>query len=278
MLRALPMIFLATACAAGPETVGLSRQWCIAGFENPESVLVARDGASAYVSNVAGAGDARDGNGFISRISLDGRVVEREFAIGLNAPKGLAQRNGLLYATDIDAISVVEASTGEPVRRIAVPGARFLNDLTFTPDGLLLAADSQVNVIFSVDEEGDVRSWLDAPEVRSVNGLFPESDRLVVTTMQGLLIAVDYETRNVAVLAEGLGRADGVAPLGGGRYLVSHWPGKLYVVERDGSVATILDTEEQGRYINDFAVNGAQVLTPHFEPGEVCAYTLIGRH
>ena len=40
-----------------------------------------------------------------------------------------------LYVADIDQLVVLDAATGAVRRRVAAPGAQFLNDLTFAPDG-----------------------------------------------------------------------------------------------------------------------------------------------
>ncbi len=106
----------------------------------------------------------------------------------------------------------------------------------------------------------------------SVNGLLPEPDRLVVSTMQGRLLAIDYETREIMVLAEGLGDADGVAALGDGRYLVSEWPGLVHSASMYGTHDTILDTREEAILMNDFLLVGDRLFVPHWEPGALSAY------
>ena len=71
----LPAVALAAGCASTTtkSPPRLDVVWTLDGFANPESVLPSADGRFLYVSNVAGEGDARDGNGFIARISPDGR-------------------------------------------------------------------------------------------------------------------------------------------------------------------------------------------------------------
>jgi hypothetical protein len=108
-----------------------------------------------------------------------------------------------------------------------------------------------------------------------VNGLLPEPERLVVTTMAGRLLAIDWDSRAVTVLAEGLGDADGVAALGAGRYLVSEWPGLMHVVATDGTHTTIMDTREEQRFLNDFLLVGDVLYQPHWEPSEMSAYRVV---
>jgi sugar lactone lactonase YvrE len=268
---------LAAACSPStpPEPVALELSWRATGLANPESAALSGDRSFLYVTNVNGEGDARDGNGFISRISTSGDVLQREFATGLNGPKGVMLGGDSLYVADIDELAVVDAATGAVRRRVPIDGAGFLNDLTFARDGSVLIADSAGGRIYAVRAD-EPEIWLEHEYLQSVNGLLSEPDRLVVTTMAGRLLAVDYDTRAITILAEGLGDADGVAPLGDGRYLVSAWPGELFVVAEDGSRTLLLDTRAENRFLNDFLLVDGVLYQPHWEPSEFSAYRLSG--
>ncbi len=260
---------------AAPEPVRLEQVWRVGGLANPESAALSADGAFLYVTSVNGEGEAKDANGFVSRISTDGRMLQRDFAIGLDGPKGIALRGDALYVADIDQLVVVDAATGAVRRRVSVAGAQFLNDLAFAPDGRVLIADSGTARIYAVQGDGAPEVWLAHELLDSVNGLLPEQGRLVTTTMAGRLLAVDYRSRAITVLAEGLGDADGVAALSGGRYLVSEWPGLMHVVASDGSHATIMDTRAEQRLLNDFLLVGDVLYQPHWEPSELGAYRVV---
>jgi glucose/arabinose dehydrogenase len=264
-------LFASGADAAAPR---LELAWRLSGLANPESAALSADGRFLYVTNVNGEGDAKDGNGFISRVSTDGRLLQREFARGLDGPKGIALKGDALYVADIDRLVIVDAASGAIRGRLPAPGAKFLNDLAIAPDGGVLIADSATQRIYVSRGEG-IEVWLEDDLLASINGLLPEPERLVVTTMAGRLLAVDYETRAVTVLAEGLGDADGVAALGGGRYLVSEWPGLMHVVSPDGSYETIIDSREEKRFLNDFLLVGDTLYQPHWEPGEISAYRVL---
>jgi hypothetical protein len=234
------------------------------------------DGAFLYVSNVAGEGDARDGNGFVARITPDGRMLEREWARGLDAPKGLGLVGGTLYVADVTRLVALDAATGAERARFEAPGAKFLNDVAVLADGTVLVSDSGTARIFAL-REGRIDTWLEHDLLRAVNGLLPERARLVVTTMQGRLLAVDLRTRVVTTLAEGLGNADGVVALGRDEYLVGEWPGRLFHVGADGVVATLLDTRAEKTYLNDFLRVGDRLVVPNWEPGRVTAYRIDRR-
>lgn len=266
------------ACASAPGPSGpvrLVEAWRIGGFANPESVALSADQSFLYVSNVAGEGGAKDGNGFVSRVSLSGEMLARDFAVGLDAPKGLALVGDALFVSDIDRIVEIEAATGAVRRRIEAPGARFLNDAAVLPDGTVVASDSGTQRIYAV-RDAAAEVWLEGALLASVNGLLPERDRLIVTTMAGRLLAVDYATKAITVLAEGLGDADGVADLGSGRYLVTEWPGVAHVVDtRAGSHQTISDTRASRRFMNDNLLHRGVLYQAHWEPSELTAYRVV---
>jgi len=263
----------APAAETAPE-IRLELVWRTQGLANPESAALSADGAFLYVTNVNGEGAAKDGNGFIARVSMDGRILEREWARGLNAPKGIMRGGNALYVADIDEMVVVDAASGVVRRRVPAPGALFLNDLAFAPDGRVLIADSQNARIYAVRSD-TAEVWAEGALLDSVNGLYAEPDRLIVTTMAGRLLAIDYQTRSISVLAEGLGDADGIAPLGGGEYLVSEWPGLMHVVAVDGTHRTIIDSRTKDVYLNDFLWVGDMLYQPNWEPSTMTAYRVV---
>jgi hypothetical protein len=93
--------------------------------------------------------------------------------------------------------------------------------------------------------------------------------------MEGKLLALDYPSRAVKVLATGLGQADGVSAGDGDTYFVSEWPGRLFRVTGDGHVQLLMDTRKKGVYLNDFIRAGDLLIVPNWEPGQVSAYRVL---
>ncbi|MFZ6014466.1 MAG: ATP-binding protein, partial [Bacteroidota bacterium] len=60
-------------------------------FRVPESVLFDSKANLLYVSNIDGKSNEKDGKGFISKLSPDGKIIAMEWATGLNAPKGMGR-------------------------------------------------------------------------------------------------------------------------------------------------------------------------------------------
>lgn len=122
------------------------------GFSAPESVT--SDGTYFYVSNV---GEKlrpmdKDGDGYISRLSDDGKVLDRKFISGLNAPKGMAVLGGVLYVTDIDHIKGFEVVGGKQVFDLdfSAEGTSFLNDITLFKNDKLLVSAMDIGALYQV--------------------------------------------------------------------------------------------------------------------------------
>lgn len=179
-----------------------------------------------------------------------------------------------LYVSDVDKLVEIDIAAGKVAARYPAPGATFLNDVAVAPDGTVLAADSGTGRIFAL-RQGAMTVWSADPELKSVNGLLAEPGRLVVTTMEGKLLAIDYPARAVKVLATGLGQADGVTPGDGDNYFVSEWPGRLFRVTPQGQAQVLMDTRKKGAYINDFIRVGDLLIVPSWEPGKVSAYRIL---
>jgi hypothetical protein len=101
-------LLLATgARAAEPQPV-----WQAKGLDAPESALADPGAGVIYVSNINGNPMDADGNGYIAKLSMDGKILDQHWVTGLNAPTGLALHEGLLYAADIDKLAVVDTASG----------------------------------------------------------------------------------------------------------------------------------------------------------------------
>ena len=94
------LLLAAGASAAEPQQV-----WQAEGLDGPESAVLDPDQGVYYVSNVNGDPGVADGNGYIAKLSLNGEVLEQQWATGLNAPLGIALHDGKLYVADIDEVA-----------------------------------------------------------------------------------------------------------------------------------------------------------------------------
>lgn len=278
---ALKFLFLAplclSACSEGnveaPTALNLTPLWVSEGFESPESVLLGRDETFLYVSNVNGEGADKDGNGYISKIGMDGVLLEKSWAVGLNGPKGMAMWDQYLYVSDIDQLVKIDLTDGAIIETFPIAGAGFLNDVLHVPGLGVLASDSATQSIFHFDGT-EVSKWLEDESFSGINGLLLEDNALLVTTMdEGHLLSVNLNDKTIDQLASGMSNADGISALSGGNYLVSSWPGQLHHVS-GGDVTTLLDTQTEPVYMNDFILHDGTLYVPNWQPGTVRAYSV----
>ncbi|HSX84906.1 MAG TPA: GTP-binding protein [Cellvibrio sp.] len=252
----------------------LSPAWQVSGLEIPESVIeVKRDGKSYFlVSLIKGDFFSKDGNGDIAKISASGKLLDSQWASGLNAPKGMAVSGNFLYVSDIDEVAVIDLKTGAIVDVIPVPGAAFLNDVAANRRGDIFVSDTGAGKIFRI------RNFV--PEVyidnvASANGLFVDKDKLIVGSGTQLVrYNAALETTVITQLPFGI--IDGIAKVKRDNYLASLWEGQIYWINRDGSQTLLLDLTTQGIYTADFAYSNEKKLlvVPTFFSNTVTAYRL----
>jgi sugar lactone lactonase YvrE len=266
------------AQAADPEKV-----WQAEGLDGPESAVLDSGEGVLYVSNVNGDAAAADGNGYISKLSLKGEIVDKEWVTGLDAPKGLALHDGKLYVSDIDKLVVIDTATGEIVASHEASGATFLNDVSAHEDGRVFVSDMMENQIWKL--EGDqLELWLEDEALGNPNGVLAEGDRLLIATwgkpkedfstdVPGQLKAIDYETKEIQSLGdEPVGNLDGLEADGQGGYLVTDWlSGVLYTFDANGKAEMVMDLN-QGSADHEYVEGEKLVVIPMMMDGTVAAY------
>src|SRR5215510_16391415 len=115
------------------------------GIDSPESVYYDAGSGFLYSSQIGGDAAAKDGNGRIVKLTIDGKVVDANWAKGLDAPKGLRSYRGTLYVADIDQVVGFDIRSGRETARVRITDAKFLNDLCAGRDGIIYATDSFAN-------------------------------------------------------------------------------------------------------------------------------------
>ena len=244
--------FLAIAGIATASAAQAGEIWRAGGFEQPESALVDAANKRIIVSNIVGNPGEVDGNGYLSLLSLDGKVISRHWVDGMDAPKGMAIAGGKLYAADITKVRVVDLASGKLVSTIDVPGAVFLNDMTADASGKVYVTDMLADTIYRIDGDRPELFIKDAL-LASPNGVFADGDRLIVaswgkgikpdfsTAAPGGLLAVDVASKKVTPLrgAQTFANLDGVVAVGDTIYATAYMTGTLYRYKGGGAPEAI---------------------------------------
>ena len=281
-LLAIPLLALSLAACSGPtEPV---KEWELSGFNGPESALPDVEAGVIYVSNVAGTPAGKDGNGFISKISPDGKMIEEKWVRGLNAPKGMGIVQERLFIADIDVLIIVDLTDGKTVARIPAPGAKILNDVATDAEDNVYVSDWAGNAIWKFTDN-KLEKWLESDELENPNGLLVDGDKLVVaawgnmnpddfsTKVPGQLLTVSLADKTVTKLGtEPIGNLDGIELFDADSYIVSDWvAGKVFQISREGKARDLL-TLSQGSADLGFIADTRTAIIPMMVDNKVVAY------
>ena len=257
--------------------------WEAQGFDGPESVVQDESGV-LYLSNVNGKPTEADGNGYISKLSPEGEVLEKEWVSGLNAPKGLAVRDNKLYVADIDEVVVVDTKTGKILATHKAPGATFLNGVSIHKDGRVFVSDMLKNQIWLLND-GELSLWLETKDLDHPNGVLAEDDRLLIATwgvpkddfstdVPGSLRAIDYGSKKVTRLGDKpVGNLDGLQPDGKGGFLSTDWfNGALFRISPSGDAEQLMDLNKGSA--DHLVADDGLVIIPMMLDGKLSAYRM----
>jgi len=232
---------------AAEAVYSIVQKWQVGdGLLVPESILFDGTDNILYVSNINGQPTEKNQKGFISKVTLDGKIDVLKWATGLNAPKGSAIFGEFLYVSDIDHLVQIHRKTGKIANRFPAQGAQFLNDVVTDVKGNVYVSDmsAENSVIYQL-YQGRMQVWLKGPEIKNPNGLYMEPDRLIIgNSGDGSIKAVNLLDKKVTTLATVGSGIDGLRPDGNGNFLISDWQGKTSLVMASGQIHTLLDTTD----------------------------------
>jgi sugar lactone lactonase YvrE len=275
------LIVVCTEAEAAPKLL-----WETKGLAQPESVVVDPATGAIYVSNIVGAVMQKDGNGFIAKLSGDGKVLTRQWVKGLDAPTGLALHDRTLYVADVDQLVEINAASGEIIKRYPANGATFLNDVAVDADGTVYVSDTPTNTIWRL-KDGSFEPWLANDKLNGPNGLLVQGDTLIVASLGRIpsvgqkqelagLSQISLKDQSVSPIGNGqpIGNLDGLELLQPGVYLVTDWAaGALYRVDAKGKAERLIDLN-QGSADLTYLPDKKIVLIPMMLDNSLVAYRL----
>jgi sugar lactone lactonase YvrE len=229
------------------------------GFNKPKSVLHDPQADVYLVSNMNGRALDDDGNGFISRVDPEGKLLKLKWIDGedpgvkLSAPKGMAISGDSLYVADVDGIRVFDRQSGKPKRSIKVRGATFLSDLAAGPRGEVYVSDtgfepwaagfrpSGTDAVYRIEGAKAV-PLIKSSRLGFPTGLQVDQGGVWVVTRSGELFLAP--AAGGKQMSQKLPRAtlDGIVKTNDGELLISSWDGKcIFRRKKDGSFDQIGD-------------------------------------
>lgn len=237
-MRNLLLVLLSAPIAAFAQLKAVS-DTTITGFTHPESVGCDAKGKAIYVSEFGSklAPLDKDGAGYISKWTLDGKLIEKNFLPGdkgekLNKPKGIWVQGNRLWTTDIDSVWVFDLKSKKG-RRVAIPGIQFANDPAVSK-GALYVTDNRGDALYKV-APADFLNLKGEPKITTVfkdakvnpNGVWPARSGLLVVGFlapdQPRAIYRIGKGGKPEALSDPIGRLDGVYEMKNGSLLVTDW-------------------------------------------------------
>jgi sugar lactone lactonase YvrE len=203
------------------------------GFTQPEAVRYDPDQDVYFVSNWGtGDTDAKDNNGFISRMTPDGTVEQLRFIAGgangatLHSPRGMTIVGDTLWVVDADAVRGFNRRTGAPLATVSFSAFKlgFLNDIAAGSDALYVT-DTGTNHIYRI-AGGQVTVALQDSALGGPNGITWDAAgrRFIVVPYggQSVIKAWVAGSRTLSDIGRSTGtKFDGVEILSGNRVLVA---------------------------------------------------------
>jgi hypothetical protein len=247
-------------------------------LKTPEAVIYDDNTKLLYVSCIGGTPpDKKDNDGYIAQVGLDGKIVNAKWVTGLHAPKGLGIKGDMLYVTDVDALVVIQISTGKIMQRVAVPGSKFLNDVDVAADGTVYFSDSGNSSIHRYNGSKVELFVQDTAALKGPNGVLCQGDELhMVNFGNSLYHTAAMKSPVLQLKADSLGQGDGLERYKNGGYFVSSWNGEVRYVDTNWKRHLLLDTKAEKRSAADidYIAEKNLLLVPEFFANRVSAYNV----
>ena len=279
---------LALVMTASPRLAETREKWSLGGFSHPESVDLDIPHQVLYVSNIGGAPLDKDGNGFISKLSRDGKLIQLKWIEGLNAPKGMVMKDFTLWVTDVDRLIEIDTRSAKITNTYPAEGSVFLNDPAVDASGNVYVTDIAKRKIWKL-EGGKMSIWYDDDSLMHVNGLrVIYGGKLLVagwgrgmhddgsTDSLGNLFTIDLKTKELNSLGGGqlIGNLDGLERDAHGNFLSTDFmAGALLRIRNDGSHEMLLDLAP-GSADLDTIDKGRTAIVPRMLEDTVTAYSV----
>jgi DNA-binding beta-propeller fold protein YncE len=271
------------------------------GLATPESILYDAANDRYLISNINGGPTAVDNNGYIAMMPADGKAVEKWIVGGakgvkLNAPKGMAIVDGILYVADITTVRKFDLKTGASKGEIKIAKSTFLNDVTASDDGKVYVSDSglkqgakdleptgtdAVYVIDTKSKKPAAKSLIASPDLKGPNGL------LTVASAPGSVWVAPFGSDEIYLLDEKgaktktakvpAGGMDGIVAMGDA-VLISSWAtSSIYkgVVDGEGMKFSVVVENVSAPADIDVDSKRGRLLIPRFSDNKIDIYNKI---
>lgn len=280
MKKALLLLFLAGAFATKAQVkLPFVKLWeTDTLYSGPESVAYDTKRKVLYVSNYSQSvkNGAAYGNHFISKVSIDGKLLDRTWVGNLTTPTGICIANDKLYIVERFGIVVYDLDKNKVVDKFYIKTPDFINDVSVGKDSSIYVSVSNSDLIYRIKNRV-VEEWLNSKEISRPNGILCDNDKLIVgANYDSTLRVVDIATKSIKKLAQlKKGVIDGIQKYSNG-YLVSHFEGNLFFISNEGDVKELINSRAEKINIADFEYIESKkiVIAPSLRTNKLVAFQL----
>jgi hypothetical protein len=282
------VVFQATnAPAASAKELKVLSEQTAGGFGHVESVAYDPKGKVLYTSDFGPELKPadKDGKGKITKVSLDGKILEDGFLPGpgqtLNKPKGIWIKGNRLWVTDIDSVWVFDLKTKKG-KKLDLPGITFANDPTVMADALYVS-DNRSDQLVRVEPA----DFLEIKAEPKITVLFKEkgvNPNGVYPGKRGALMMVGFKGKDdprgiyslvpgkePELLSDKIGMLDGLHLLSDGDILATDWvSGSLFQWNKTmGMKKLATDFKGPADFCAFENAKGLMVVVPDLVKGEL---------
>ncbi len=192
-------------------------------FSKPIAVEFYND--EMFVSNIVSSSKGSDSSGFVCRTNLYGDVVGALDTPELTSPKGMAEKNGVLYIADIDRLIEYDIDLDSTMRIIKIKGAKSLCDVEADRLGNVYISDTQNGCIYKLKGDTAVLFTRDTL-CQGIMGLC-SYDHYLYAGADDRIIRID-EYGHVRTLAHTTYPVYGIRADGDGNFITTDFDGTIY--------------------------------------------------
>jgi len=241
-----------------------------------ESVIFDEERNVLYVACINGVSPwEHDGDGFIARVDLEGKIIDRKWVEGISGPKGMGIQGDNLYVTDIDQVVKIDIKSGEITERFPIEGGQNINDLTIAHDGDIFVSDSKGSSIYIISN-GEVKQLFNDPLLEGINGLFMNQDTLFFGSRKdGMVYRIQHGDLSPRPLVKLPGLVDGLEKYKDA-FIMTNWAGKIHFVDAQWNQREKLNLSEKNINTADIEIIEEEnlLLVPTFFDNRVIAFKI----
>jgi len=224
------------------------------GLVAPESVVYDSESNLLYVSNYTRsmANGSTYADCFVSKVDLNGQIIDREWISNLSSPTGLFLKDSLLYIVERFGVAVYDVKNDKMSKRHHIIHDGFINDVAVDNEQNIYVTDSGSEILYRI-KENEVSNWIVSDSIANANGIsFIDNMIYIGVNRDNFLKSIDPKTKQISKISYlGEGNIDGIKKRED-ELIISLYTKGLRLLKKNGKTIELLNTESTGLHCTDF--------------------------